>query len=391
MQKFNYKNNKQKNSFGFKNYKVGDWVKFKGIRPYVKEKMKQGIYIDKKYVVYYGKIVDTSRNDFLGIFLNRDTKCMDFPKGLTIWVDKRAILQIYPQKLVKHITPRLALKHIWKDLIFREVKTTKSSNIKAVYYNYINNSGFPRTKKFSSYEDALRNVEPNYHRNILLHYDEYFGFTGDRVIRNNDPYYDKEIFFSKKCYSELDWSDKNPTGDFLLNERAFNHVPPKAGSLICGLVENGEKGLFFRKWFVCSREFLLLWTMICDHKDHSLIENNITKLNFENIQNEEDITKKIIVKIKPFDKLLRELSTSKYKIDLKKDLKERQRKYTIYNLERGALYYSNRYRKVAEIIFTKGQFLNHYLNSDSKSYSDDYKDEYTPFQKRLIRNILWQK
>ena len=390
MEDFKYEKIKRKKLFRFNSYQVGDWVKFKSIRPHIKEKMKQGIYVEKKYEAYCGRVTDTSREGFLGVCLNKEDKRMDFPKGLTIWIDKRSILQIYPEKIVKHITPRLALKHIWKDLIFREVKTTKSSNIRGVYYNYINKSGFPRTKKFSSYEDAVRNVEPDYHRNIRVHYDEYFGFTGDRVVRNNDPYYDKEIFFSKKCYSELDWADKHPTGDFLLNERAFNHVPPKPGSLICGLVENGEKGLFFRKWFVCSREFLLLWTMICDPKDHSLIENNTPKLSFENLQSGEDISKKVVVRIKPFYKLLRELSTSGYKIDLRKDLKERQRKYIVYNLERGALYYSNRYRKVAEIVFTKGQLLNQSL-TDSKSYSDDYKDDYTPFQKRLIRNILWQK
>lgn len=372
----NYKKNNNYNNFVvhhksnpvFPKCEIGDYIKFKSINNQSKDKMREGVYVENKYSVYFGKVTDISSPSLLGVNVDSNDKRLDFPTGITIKIDRRAVLQIYPHKLIEHLTPRIALKHLWKDLVFREIKTTKceSRDLKYVQYHYINKSGFVRIKRFRTLDQALSSVDPKHHKNITVHYAEYYGFTFDKAIRNNDKYFDREIFFSKKCYGELDFTDKTPTGDFLLNERGFNDIPPRPGSLVCGLVENGEKGLFFRKWSICSREFLQLWTMICDIKDHSLKSQRTNK-------------------IKPINELIEELNTNFYSPDLEKSVVERQEKYIFHNLERTALFYPNRYKSVCDVLFGN----NFIKENTGRSYSDDYKDDLTPFQKRLIKNIMW--
>lgn len=365
----------------FEKCEIGDYVKFKAIKQNVKEKMKTGVFVTDKYSSYYGVVVDVSKPGYLGLNIDQKDKRMDYPVGITIWIDRRAVLQIYPSEIVKQITPRIALKHLWKNLVFREIKTTKCRGMKYAQYNYISKSGFERQKRFPNLDEALRNVDHRHHKNITVHYDEYYGFTYDKALRNNDKYFDREIFFSKKCYCELDFNDKNPTGDFLINERGFNDIPSRPGSLICGLVENGEKGLFFRKWFVCSREFLLLWTMVCYPKDPSLMEDSTS---FEHFSNESETRN-----VKNLDKLLFELSTSDYQPNLSLDIHDRQQRYIFRNLERTALFYPNRYQRICNVLFSKG-FLTK-SEEDSRSYSEDYQDDYTPFQKKLVKNLIWAK
>ena len=357
----------------------GDYVKFK--------KVKTDDFF--KEIIYYGIVVEFSRTGYIGVKIDENDKTNDYPKGLTIYIDRRQILQIYSNKLIDHLTPRLSLKNIWKDFIFREVKVTKSNNLLYAEYRYVGKTGFEKIKRFKDMNTAYCNVSPEYHHNIVPCYEEYFGFTTDKAIRNNDHYYDREIFFSKKCYCELDLSS-NPTADFMTLERGFNYEPPLADSLICGIVENGEKGLFYRKWFICSYEFLTLWTMVCQPNDISLCETVISETISENENwNEYSKKHKSKRKVKDLDKLIQELDTSFYSVNLKLDLNEKRKKYFSYNVERAALYFPNRYKQIAEILFSKNKNL---LKSE-ENYSEDMenKAKYTSFQKKFLKNIMWPK
>lgn len=348
----------------------GDYVKFKS-----------GIQDE----IYYAKVRDIySRTGYIGVKIDENDVRSYYPSGLTIYIDRRQILQVYPHKLVEHLVPRLALKHIWQDFAFREVKTTKCSNLLYVEYRYIGKTGFEKIKRFKTLEEACSNISSEYHNNIIPCYADYYGFTTSRAIRSNDIHVDREIFFSKKCYCELDWSN-NPNGDFM-SERSFNNEAPLSETLICGIVENGEKGLFYRKWFVCSREFLTLWTMVCDPYDYSLYENIEHEQQYGQHASWNKIEKPK-KKIKDFNKLISDLDTSFYSINLKQDLKIRRAKYLTHNLERAALYYSNRYKQIAEVLFSKGYIIK---TEETKSYSEDFT-KYTSFQKTLIKNILWPK
>lgn len=402
-----------KKKYRFEKIDVDDLVKFKASKNKIYKNQDGKIYIEKdvdlflkkdydiwenkseesisnETTIYFGKVTDSSSPGYLGVQIDANDKRHNFPTGITFYIDRRAVLQFFPAKYIEKLTPRLVLKHLWKELVFREVKTTLCSDLLYAEYKYISDTGFERSIRFSSIEEAYQNIPPEFHKNVLPYYNDYFGFTTDKALRSNDHHYDREVFFSKKCYSELDWSS-NPTGDFMIDEKGFNQVNPTADSLICGIVEDGEKGLFFRKWFVCSKEFLTLWTMICDPKDPSLYENNsliedeeVSKIVGNWITKSEKKDKKE-KRVKSIETLLEELSTASYSIDMSLDIKERKRKHCIYNLERAALYFPNRYKQVAEVVFSKSLL-------ESRSYHSFSEDiEYSPFQKKLIRNLLWAK
>jgi hypothetical protein len=333
----------------------------------------------EKHNIYYGKVIENvhdKETTHLQIVASEDS---DLPKGIPITIDRRSIIQSYPKDLINHLTPRLSLKHIWKNLIFREVKTVNCGEPLYTEYRYISPTGFEQSQRFTTLEEAKRNVSTERHRNIITHYKNYYGFTTDQSLIKSDPYFDKEIFFSKKCYSELDWSE-HPTGDFYIGEKEEHTIPPIADSLICGLVEIGEKGLFFRKWFVCSKQFFILWTMVCDSKNDSLTE---TKQLYNSTRNQ----KEIVQKLKSFDRLMLDLDTSSYNVayNMKMSLSEKRHKHYVWNLEKAVLFFSDRYQKVARILFHK----NHLDDRSGYSYSDD--NDYDKFQKRLRKNLLWPK
>ena len=347
---------------------VGDYVKFKTLKGE-----------DKKFDIHYGKVTELHETTgHIGIKIKEENNSQ-FPPGLTIYIEKKQVLQVYNPKMIPNLSPKASLKHIWQDFIFREVKVTKCHTLLYAEYKYIGKNGFEKVKRFHSMEEAYEKVDPCFYKNIIPHYGDFFGFTTARTLKNNDLYYDKEIFFSKKCYTELDWSDR-PTGDFLTNERGYNSQAPEPDSLICGIVENGEKGLFYRKWFLCSREFALLWSMVCDPTDASLYEqdstwNSVEKRKVEKKKN-----------VKTFEKLMKELDTSCYSVNLKMDLKERKEKYHVFNLERAAMFYNTRYKQVAQILFSKG-----FLENKEFSLTSDFRTAYTSFQKRLVSALLWPK
>ena len=124
--------------------------------------------------------------------------------------------------------------------------------------------------------------------------------------------------------------------------------------------------------------------MVCDPNNSSLMENNI-------IVDDDDVSKVVWIKkgprkkkIKNFDSLLKDLDTSSYSINMKLDLEQRRKKHCVYNLERAALYFPNRYKQVAEVLFSRGFF------TESSSYSEEF-GEYNEFQENLIKNLLWSK
>ena len=123
--------------------------------------------------------------------------------------------------------------------------------------------------------------------------------------------------------------------------------------------------------------------MICEPNHPSLMEN----VNVIDDELPKDIwvssIRKKKKKIKEFDVLLNELDTSCYSINMKNDLEQRRKKHYVYNLERAALYYPNRYKQVAEVLFSSRGI------NESNSFSED--GDYTEFQENLVRNLLWSK
>lgn len=269
-----------------------------------------------------------------------------------IWLPPSAIIKHYNVFTIQRLTPRLLLKEKWKNFIFREVKTIKAKDQFAITYNYINESGFVRQEKFNSLLEAQKNVPYALSKNIQVHYKDYFGFTTDQIIRNNDIYPNQEIFFSKKCYSELNLNGEVITGEFT-GRRGFKTIPPKPKQYICGLVENGEKGLFYRKWFICSKEFLTLWTMICEADHFSLKTKKDGKF----------ITKNL-------GEILKELDTSHYNGENAAD----SNNYEYHNAENYALYIPDLYQKIVKALFM-----------------NDVSDDPYDYSTKIRSDLMWFK
>jgi len=321
-------------------YQPGDFIEFKHFTSLDSS--------ETANTVYKGKILDSSDLDLLEVMTDNNN----------IWISPSAITKHYPLSSELRLSIRLLLKDIWKDFIFREVKTIKTKDPYMATYQYVNNSGFVRTKKYRNLTDAHRKVPYEYKKNIQVHYRDYFGFTTDRTIRNNDIYYNQEIFFSKKCYGELNLDNNHITGEFSYR-RGFKTTPPRSKQYICGLVENGEKGLFYRKWFICSKEFLTLWTMICEPDHYSLKYKKDNKY----------VTKSLI-------DMLGELDTSHYdstNTDL--PLEEQQKKYTVYNIEYQALYIPDLYQRVVLAIFNPSRL----------------KDDIYDYPSKIKNHLIWMK
>ncbi len=333
-------------------YNIGDCIEFKCFT-------QSNIPDSFEYIICNGKIIGNIDPDLLEVQVYDYTK-KDFTGGIS-WVNPVSISKHYPKEKIPQLTPRIILKDIWKDLVFREIKTVKVKDQQFITYDYINDAGFIRTEQYLSIESAIRYIDPNKENNIYTHYKDYFGFTTYQSLRNNDIYSNQEIFFSRKCYCELNLSGRSITGNFSLR-RGFKSIPPHKKQYICGLVETGEKGLFYRKWFICSKEFLTLWTMICESDHYSL----------KNKTEEGYITKSL-------DELMQELNTRDYCLafDGNIDISDLKEKYHSYNIETVALYIPNIYQIIALSLF--------------KTSKSNIPDIYPTYEDRLRTDLVWMK
>ena len=327
-------------------YNVGDCIEFKR---FVKMEYSE-IY---EYTVSKGIIINILNPDMYEVKLY-----IPETEQTEHWVNRSDIIKHYPKEIIPSLTPRLVLRGIWKDLIFREVKTVKYRDQSSVTHQYINNNGFLRTRSYDSIGEAFHDVDSKYHHNIQVHFNDYYGFTNVRTVANNDIYYNQEIFFSKKCYGELNLNGRHITGDFMYR-RSFNSVPPSKKQYICGFVENGEKGLFYRKWFTCSKEFMILWTMVCEPDSYSL------RRNLGGGRHE----------VKKLNELLLELDTSQYNIVHSSiPIDDKKKRYACHNLENSALYLPTIYQDMAMSLF-----------------GPDIAPDYNNYSSRIKEGLLWMK
>ena len=66
-------------------------------------------------------------------------------------------------------------------------------------------------------------------------------------------------------------------------------------------------------------------------------------------------------------------------------LAEKRHKHYVWNLEKAALFFPDRYQKVAQILFHRAQLDDR----SGYSYSDD--NDHDHFQKRLRKRLMWPK
>jgi len=310
--------------------KPGDFVEFKKF-------ISTGVDKNHEYVICRGKVIDTDK-DMLGVDINFDTNTNK--KKDLFWINKSSVITCYFKNLINGLTLLSMLQRFWKRFIFREVKTVKTEKPFLVSIQYINSHKFIRHKEFDNLDNAFNKIHPNQHKNIRVHYNNYFGFTTDKIFGSNDKYSGGEIFFSKKCYGELILEGDNITAKFNHN-RGVNSVLPVEKQIICGIVGEGDKGLFYRKWFPCSKEFYILWNIVCNPSDD---------LNMNEI--------------------IESLSTKKYK-PCNND-----------NIENNAIYSPDIYQKIARAVY----------NIDTELTNDtELTGLYPNYETRIRNDVLWMK
>jgi hypothetical protein len=310
----------------------------------------------QEYTTRKGRVIDIVRSNLLKVeIIDPDWDSSD----RICWINPGSVTEHYPKSQIQSLSLRLLLKKLWKNLIFREVKTVKTKEPYAITHQYINESGFVRSSRYRSVNEAMAMVPPKFHDNIRMLYTDYYGFTTDRIVRSNDRYYDQEIFFSRKCYGELNLAGDNITAKFP-PRRGFSMVPPYKKQYVCGLVGKGEKGLFYRKWFVCSDEFLKLWTMIFYPSHSSLRDSNFSP--------------------KSMAGLIQELDTSHYNTmnNHAMSIDQKREEYQVHNVESTAVCFPDLYQKIAKAICSGG----------NKSNTDSM---YLTYEEQLHKDLLWMK
>ena len=114
------------------------------------------------------------------------------------------------------------------------------------------NMTYIRQYIYNPINSAYIDVDPNdiialTHKNTRIGYDNYTGIT-----RFNG------VFFEKKTHAYLQMYD-SLMGVFQAVEM---NEAPMSGSLICGIPERNSVGEYLTHWFVCSRQFYMLYQLL---------------------------------------------------------------------------------------------------------------------------------
>jgi len=108
---------------------------------------------------------------------------------------------------------------------------------------------------------------------VVAKYGHYDGRTGKPSIRDNDPYRGTSIYYASHSkqggrYGELDLHGDCKFKTGTTTDLKEPLVAPQRGHILCGKVAVNEKGLYYKRWFICSPQFLYLATML--RRGHSV-------------------------------------------------------------------------------------------------------------------------
>ena len=160
---------------------------------------------------------------------------------------------------------KIMLRGLWKNLVVQKVKFVdlKAQKMSCVTKYTLDEKG-NQQDKFSVDSSSLSadKEEAVYE----INYSHYFGFT-----MNN-------VHFARENYNSFDWTISE-TGYFgTIGNFLGGYCPPLKGQYICGIIEENQKGKFFKKWFTCSQQFFEFWSFIMSEKKEALNSQYIANL-----------------------------------------------------------------------------------------------------------------
>jgi len=175
-----------------------------------------------------------------------------------------------PQKL----SLRQSLSDSMKNLVFRKIKS-----VGCYEEDFLGKKYFYPIDGASACCNVSEGEEVSKPKNVDLRYSRYIFYTEMDILRANDKYRKQQIVGLKSGACSFDFVH----GKF---EKVNNISLPKRGDIVCGLVspplrdqsqsQNQYKNPIFTQWFVCSEQFLMLWTAIT-YNAHSSFEGKVGK------------------------------------------------------------------------------------------------------------------
>jgi hypothetical protein len=292
---------------GYK-YDVGDMVRFfmfdmsEGVVSSYEDRYvvdQEPVDIGPKYIGSSGSDVMKTRKLFHGIIVKQpDQSPTRYPDRLggrcyivktsegIIEVDSTEIVQWFPwSKLgltpdVK-LTLRDVLRVMWSQLTFRRVSKIVAKHIHAKSRTFIDVNDGNIELVTEPITGIMYGKNPS---NYWYKYSFFFGFTSAVHVRQSDPFEGQQIFFDSRNYAELDF-ESDRSGWFSTDRRLWDcFTAPSQNDLICGIVEQTDKGPSYKRWFKCSEQFLMLYTLLF-HPTHNALfyktktENKSSKIN----------------------------------------------------------------------------------------------------------------
>ena len=139
-----------------------------------------------------------------------------------------------------------------KLFVFRRVSTLSHFQLSQIRY-------YTRPTMYTKVSNMTSFSQQEIDQNLEFRYQDYYGWSSKVVLRQNDNFSEKSIFFEKKGFGEFDPILLQIEPDSA-NQR---NVAPREGDLICGIVKPDSYGkLHYSKWFICSEQFYRTWTLL---------------------------------------------------------------------------------------------------------------------------------
>ena len=197
---------------------------------------------------------------------------------------------------------KIMLRGLWKDLVIQKVKFVdlKAQKMSCVTKYTLDEKGNQQDKfsiDSSSFSVGTEKEEAVY----KINYTHFFGFT-----MNN-------VHFARENYNSFDWTISS-TGYFgIIGNFLGGYCPPLKGQYICGIVEEGQKGKFFKKWFTCSQQFFEFWSFIMS--DKKKVENiyKLTDTSHYHAYNSSDVPLNALERKKKLDFISRSFQHEDFK------------------------------------------------------------------------------
>lgn len=204
---------------------------------------------------------------------NRDAK--ESVNGDIVMMKKIFVPTINLKKMTFDIETQ-NIKNKFAPLIFRRVFNTtyleKVNTYKEAYDG--SREEFLEEVNLPKHPHNQKNEWLKYHKQCLVKKGNYLGTTTNKPIRKNDLIGNVQINFYPS--NRVDMNEHFDLVD-LPDENARYDIPYK-GDLICGTVQRDENGwYYYSKWFLCSEQFLMLWTFV--------VQGDVTAKNLNNFKN----------------------------------------------------------------------------------------------------------